>query len=1720
MRFDLGAALVAALAALAALGAASAEAQGLEVSLHGHLMPRYGEALTFAGTAYEVQGLAELAPLSGAEVVARLRDRQQQQWQVVAEASVRAGGDGRFTVSVDVPERSFASPQLQIEVRGKGQTRTFEHSLSLQQPFGVDVRTDRRRYEPGETVHVWTRLHRLSDGAPVRGRALRVVVADPSGRPLTDERRPASDGGVAALDVALPASAADGTYHVRVTLDDSVAQVVQTAGFTVARRTVERLLVEATVDQVVVAPSGAVTGRVSVRTPSGVPIAGATVHLTLGGQTTELRTDDAGVAPIRMQAPAYLAGDVVTEQVVARVAHPAHGVLHVSASFLLSRVEWRVEATAENGGLVPEVESEAIFAVTDPRGQPAPAGTELVVRGAVVPRGEARVRIDRHGLAVVPLRVADGAAGPLGAECPGRFATRVDVEVMTPRTAFARVCIPVSPDARVRARVRARVVEPGGELVVALDRHPEVRGRDVLVEALAFGRVIASTHAKGATATLRLPAGASGVVQIRARPELPHDARHALDVPGGSALGVGTSDAVLVRPADAFALALEPVTPQGRDVFLVQETAPVRLRPSGPTPRAWAAVVVRDLMMHGGEEPFSLAWMQGAIREAAARPDTEDAALLVRTALTAGLSPDTKPHRAPPLVTPPWSSRHEGGHQDGTLRDPVAQRDEVLRRQVGQIAIQLERIVEQRGHDAAQRRGVLAERGGRLDFDPEVFATLRRERSYTPVNLGGQPVTLAMVRAADPSFSFDAVAARIARKRLVTLLSHLSRLTNVDDPGAARASAGEPPERWLSRLVQLGVISPQALLDPWGRPFVLRPSTSPRIVFSERAPTWELVSPGADGRLGTNDDVRDPFQRVVPEGTPYAVASGEDALMKRLSTLAAGPTTLAAMMRAFASVSLAARDEQRVRTVTASASEGDDADYDGVAFAEEESINGLGLSGTGRGGGGVGQGTIGLGGALARTRASAAPAPPAEPAMAMEMAAADRAEDERQQRGPTTPSVMASLSALVREDFPATLHFVAEVPLDGATTVPVRLADALTTYRVEAIAWTESGWVTTASGELRVDQEATVDAPVPPFATVGDAVRLPLRVQNRSAAALEVRVVIEAEGVDVGLPEAIRVTVPPRDAVERTVSISARSAGSGRLVVSALRASDGQGLDAVRRPLTIYPDARLVRERREVLTEPGRGAAELRFEVPADASERGPAELRIVPATALFGELASYAEGHTVLGWGLALRGEAIPEPELARARALVRAQDPVEERDIYGNPIELGRAVSTLWRDATVDDAVIRRALRAVTHTLGEEPRSPDPGRADLYARVLLSLAPAHRTSARPAVAPIVATLVERLRTGAGSGAVEISDQPVLHARVAAALALTGGGERARELLRRASRAVVRFESEAGEQAFLEEPSSAGQIAARVEPTALVALAYAGVGEAPRGLPFLRALVAIAGEAERWPLEGRAFATAAAATLAGGTVDARVRASFDGQALTLRAPEEGSAIRVATIEGAGRAGRHVIRLEDAGAFALAFVDLRYGRPWDAPPARTIGAQLDVEGPTGPRDARAGLVLVVRSREARVLGRPVVEIDLPAGTELDEPTRDALRGAARGQATVEGRTLRLPLRPIAPGGFVRIPLPLRWSVGGTLRGLGVSLYDEAQPVGDAARATAVLPSRALTIPDEGDEPEARDGSASPPPTPPPPPPPPPLPPIERFGPVASAGVVSTEEARS
>jgi hypothetical protein len=73
--------------------------------------------------------------------------------------------------------------------------------------------------------------------------------------------------------------------------------------------------------------------------------------------------------------------------------------------------------------------------------------------------------------------------------------------------------------------------------------------------------------------------------------------------------------------------------------------------------------------------------------------------------------------------------------------------------------------------------------------------------------------------------------------------------------------------------------------------------------------------------------------------------------------------------------------------------------------------------------------------------------------------------------------------------------------------------------------------------------------------------------------------------------------------------------------------------------------------------------------------------------------------------------------------------------------------------------------------------------------------------------------------------------------------------------------------------------------------------------------------------------------------------------------------------------------------------------------------------------------------------------------------------------------------------------------------------LGASAFDDASAAATEVRATAVLGSRELVIDREGEEPDAVEAESSPAPLPPIPLP---VEPLDSFGPVASAIVLSTE----
>lgn len=1532
---------------------------GFELALHGSSKVMAGRGARFRGAVYRVHGLAELRPLSQGQFRARYKSNAEttsnRPWQ-----SVQTDARGSFQIEVQIPEQATGPSSLQVSVGDGSNERVFAFPLTIEKPWLFDLLTDRSLYEPGETVHVWGRLRDRSSRRPLPQKS--VIFRSEGGvmHATTDE------SGVVSIAIPVPKEATEGSYSVTAELGaERVSQ-----SYHVGTRATSRLFSEVKITPETASPGQPVEVSVKVTAVSGAPVRNASVVVHLDSEQASATSDGQGIARVRMQAPTFTAGDIGTVRIRADVQHPAYGAARSLGSLrLVVPLSLEAEAVPPNGGLVPELDGRLYFKVKDGSGLPPPAGTGVEVTGAAVAGGKQRLVTDADGIAVVRTRL------PLGASTTSENAssTTVKVRVDGPLVRTAILQVPVHLGLDVVPTVERLVVAPGDSLPVTLARRRSAVGRPVVVELLSATGLLDTRVADAQTnrLSLRIPPDRVGVMRVRARPLLR----------SGTEEGEGGVDALLVRPARPSFAELRP----DLALYDVRSTAKLTIKTHPGAAKSWGAVLIRDLALHQGERPFTSAFLEETFERAVLDPDSGAKEPFLRTVMAAYILHDPAPVAAPPLVDAlgrpeEGSSGLESAAEREVLRDPYPLGDELRRRGVASVMKELEDSLA-----SALDKGTAGEltvgRGAARRFRPGILGGL----ASAPATLGAGELTVAMLQDGVPGFTYHNVARRVARARLVKLLVALAAYLDPGDDAAPirRAAAREPHGRWLARMVTRGLIRAEDLADPWGGRFTLRPSRNPSLIVAREAIGLELCSAGPDGVLGTADDVNDIFARAVPAGTPYALASGEDALMERLSYLSPSETVLTRLIEAYKRVAAEVGEEQRGHAVSAKISEG--AFGDGEAVGDAYGAGGLGLIGHGSGGGGIGSA---YGGRAVSMNGRAVTAP------------------------------MFDMAQLVREKFPPTLFFLPSMVLDasGQTSIEVKLPDAVTTYVVEAIVWSQDGWTWSTSTQIRVDKKTVVDAPVPRFATVGDSLLLPVRVRNSGATELGAGILVSADGESPINRSGVRVAA--NDAAELSVPLVLTRPMEGKVLIG-LTSSAGEPLDAVRRPLTVLASARRVRRMEDVLV---RGTGTLSLEVPQLAIPREGAEVTVQIGLAVF------AVGED-------------PEPAAWREAWLGRVPAAATNA-ASGDAAGLASRVGINWTLKTIADSQIAESLTGLSRALGKL-RSED---LEPKAAALLALAPAaRRLGERRSKAADLENVLRALRKDLTSSVAVAKEDPELLARLAAALAATAPAGSDLSLVRELLRRIRRSEIRVGSDTWI-----AASGARRHAATALVALCEILLGEHDRAFERVRTLARIEQGGGSLDSATRTVAHLAASLLSEGPEPTTVSVELDG-----------SVHRLALDRGVGRLaapalarpGAHRIRVEVPGKHAAVYVRAatEYGLPWDVAPARPGSLHAMIEGKTRARDQQAALELVVQNRSPRTIGRPVLELTLPAGAELDEEGRRRLALCTATEPEATRGTLHLELRPLPPGATLRVPLPLRWSVAGRLVGLGVAAHPADQP---------------------------------------------------------------------
>ena len=1545
---------------------------GLELYTSAPGIVYYDREHRVRGVAYEVLGLATLRELEGATI----RGRCGGEWsEVLAEAR------GSFEIDIRIPEDTDFGlddePHFDFEISQGSDRRSFEVPVTLFTPLVLDARTDRREYEPGETVHFWARISDARTGRPLAGVPVRLSAVDESAL----HEMVTSDAGVATVDIPLPDRAELATTYWMVGAGTEPGNATTEVTFVVGERPTTDLFVELETSPETASPGEEVTVRVLVRSPSGFPIRNAHIDLRASSQNLTMSTNVDGVAAIEIHTPEYTSSDRGRVAINGTAYHPGYGGADFSGSFRVrppSSLD--IDVIVPRGGLVPEVRDRLFVSVFGEGGNRPAAGTRVEVRGAAIVGGRANAVVDRHGLLSVPARAElTSFARHVGrSDCAGH-ATTVEVIVRTEPEQRARLCVRVLENVLVLGEVLHPAVAPGESIEVSLERRPQVSRRPVVAELLyrrnGYLELIDSVVTGPTTRRIRFdaPEDRIGVFYVRVRPLLD-------SFEGPSLEGLGVLEPLIIRP-------LTPSFPRlelDREVYAIRGNAQLTVHAPSGAPESYVALMVRDLAQHQGEVPFDDFFLARAFERAVLSPETAEADLLVRAALAAQDSEDTSP-------------------DDRSERDPVLLAREYRREVAGQLMVAVERLLEQALETSAIAEVTEGE-GPRRRFRPNVVE--RAVDDDPPETLGGGAVTVDMLTAIDHSFNFQNVARRIARKRLVRLLGVLPRQVDPDGNGRRRprSISSAPPERWLSELVRRGIIEPSDLRDPWGGTFVLRrTSRQPVFTISVEAEGYELLSPGPDGRIGTPDDIRDPLERAVPEGTLYAEVSGEDHLMAELAALSPRGAALQDLLDA----------------------------YDRLSDEAIEELVGEGTIGHGSGGGGgsgYGYGAGGLRGRSARV-----------PSIRCGSAAV---------RG-------NPLAGIVRQEFPATLFFVAEASLDpsGRTRFEIPLAEAPTTYLVEAILWREDGWVWSSATRMRVDMELIVDAPVPSAATVGDDILLPLRVANRTKTARMVRLTVEGDDA-LGLEpvETDFIEVPAEDAVEYPVEIPLRRPAEGRLTIAAYGKAGGV-IDAVRRPLKVRPSKRRAQDEAETIV---RGGGVLEITLPEGARPRGVNRVHVSRGPAIFrrGEHPCWRR------WIEGLVGTGgMTSPEITRW-----------ERDQLvdgGRPIVLAQLVGANWLASSISDQTLENVIEVMTdHVDGIETAHASD--VDHLSRMLLLLAPAYlHSSERPALRADLRRLIRDLRIQVENGAALFADAPWLSARASAALAWTARpghpGARGEELLERSREALV----EVGDDIWLEGGSddSGDELFAA---TALLALAEVHNDRDDVAFRLVRSLARLIRsgggnlpEVRGLPAEDRTMAAAAAAALSTG-VSTSLRLRIDGVEHELDLRDD---LGSQELEALGNGGEHRIELLDRSeSLALLRVVSEYSVDWDEPAPHVGPFVVSIEGSSGTLDQRADLVLVVRNRAPRLIRSPWVVVSLPAGAEVDHQARwvvEQLTGVSPG---VQADSMNVSLRPIGPRSETRIPLRWVWTTAGRLNGLGMTAW-----AGDRPQAVSITPPRQIEV---------------------------------------------------
>ncbi len=663
-------------------------------------------------------------------------------------------------------------------------------------------------------------------------------------------------------------------------------------------------------------------------------------------------------------------------------------------------------------------------------------------------------------------------------------------------------------------------------------------------------------------------------------------------------------------------------------------------------------------------------------------------------------------------------------------------------------------------------------------------------------------------------------------------------------------------------------------------------------------------------------------------------------------------------------------------------------------------------------------------------------------------------------RRPTAPGPKSSGAAetSTRAWFPETFLFEPLVVTDdhGAATVPVRVPDRLTSWRVLALAHSRQGAQAGATTSFLGTLPTYVDLVVPKFLVVGDEIKLPIQIVNTTATTSTSNLELEVKNATL-VGGGGKKTIPAQGSVVEYATLRAERAG--KLEVHATLA----GTDAVLRTIDVRPSGRPETvSRTGTLAEP----RTLTIEGPAGSDPlTDRVRLLVYPgALALLRSelgVSTYRDGVADDAYALLLAGKASKllaslgdsaDPDAIRTLSILTGQRAIRD----GRTLDVDRA--TLLTEAALahpQNPVLSRLGERAAAYLAQNQR-PDGtfagGTGWTVQRVLVATAEATR-----AVAAAHLTSQERQRSQAvafrARGAFERNLAHVLDGYTAAAILASGAvtGDLA-EKLRVLVRAAIKDDPDGTKYLDVVDGivRSDGTRPGRAEATALAVLALMSDPKAP--LADLGATLLGSYGPERGWGDGRANLSCMQAILelfkAPVPEGVKITLLMDGKPVTEGTLDRAALREVLTLEAAapGFAGSHEWKIiAEPAVPGLGYaLDLRGWVPWQK---QTTQSGLEMTLTPAPVVGAVGVPIDITIAAIAPSGAEIKIVQsLPAGVQVDTPSLQALvdAGTIRSFEPADGK-LELTIPALEPGQTFTAKYTVIPTLGGKLRSAASSI---------------------------------------------------------------------------